>query len=131
VNPVSEDILDMLEAESGLSFTIGTDLFLGKEPNLPHNCATVFDTPGYPPQLTIAGNEDYFYPSIQIRVRNSDYRNGWDLANDIRTALHGRNHEVWNGTTYSVIRCTSGPFFFDWDENSRFRFVVSFDVQRS
>lgn len=130
MNPSSEDVKDMLEAVSSLGLTFGVDLFIGLEPAQPNDCVTIFDTPGGPPQLTLTQGEDYFYPAIQIRVRNDDYAVGWDLIDDIKTALHGKGQETWNGTYYSVIKCTQEPFLLDWDNRGRARFVVTFDLQR-
>lgn len=134
MNIPSEDIKDMLVADAALSLVFDPDatnnLFIGREPTLPKNCVTIYDTPGRAPQLTLAGKgEDYFYPSIQIRVRNASYTVGLKLAQDIRTSLHGRA-ESRNETLYSVIYCSSGPALLDWDENNRARFIVNFDIQR-
>jgi hypothetical protein len=130
MNPTSKDIKDMLEAESSLGLTFATDLFIGKEPAMPDDCVTIFDTPGYPPQLTLKKGEDYYRPSVQIRVRNNSYLTGWDLINDIKIALHGVGQETWNSTLYSVIKCSMEPALLDWDEKNRARFVATFDVQR-
>lgn len=130
MNAPAQDISDMLLAETSLGLTFATDLFVGLEPPKPDNCVTIFDTPGFPPQLTLAKGEDYFYPSIQIRVRNRTYQAGWSLIQDIRTSLHARGHEVWNGTTYEVIYCSSGPALLDWDENQQVRFIINFNLQR-
>jgi hypothetical protein len=130
MNPVSEDIKDMIEAESSLGLTFGEDLFIGHEPATPANTVTIYDTAGYRPQLTMDRSEIYEYPSIQIRVRNVSYQEGWDLINDIKNSLHGRAHETWNETYYSVIRCSSDIALVDWDNSKRARFVVNFDVQR-
>jgi hypothetical protein len=130
MNSPSEDIKDMLESDPGLALTFATDLFIGKEPPEPDNCVTIFDTPGRPPQLTFKKEEDYFYPSIQIRIRNNDYRDGWSLINEIKIYLHGKAHETWNSTVYELIRCEIEPAFLNWDENNRAWFVTSFEVQR-
>lgn len=130
MNAASVDIKDMLEADSGLALTFATDLFIGKEPPEPDNCVTIFDTPGFPPQLTFAKGENYYFPSVQIRVRNREYLEGWDLANDIKIYLHGRAQETWNGTLYSVIYASSEVALFDWDEKLRVRFIVNFNIQR-
>lgn len=130
MNAPSEDIKDMLEAESSLGLTFATDLFIGQEPAEPDNCVTIFDTSGAPPQLTYNKTEKYQYPSIQIRVRNRAYMAGWTLADDIKDALHGRAHETWNATQYEVIISTGEPALLDWDENGRARFFINFDIQR-
>lgn len=130
MNSSSEDIKDMLEAESSLGLVFGTNLFIGREPTKPIDCVIIFDTPAFPPQLTFNKDEFYEYPAIQIRIRNNEYVEGYSLANDIMISLHGRGEETWNGTLYTLIRCSSGPAMLDWDENNRVRFIVNFEIQR-
>jgi len=130
MNPCSEDIKDMLVAESSLGLVFATNLFVGKEPSNPDDCVTIYDTGGMPPQLTFQQGENYYYPSIQIRVRSIDYLTGWNLVQNITTSLHGRSHETWNETLYTVIYCSSGPALLDWDGNNRVRFIVNFNMQR-
>ena len=108
----------------------GKDLFKGIEPSKPINCVTVFDTPGFAPYLSVGGETGYEYPSIQVRVRNNNYTNGWNLIEGIKNSLHGRHQQRWNGTLYSVIYCSSGPALLDWDDNGNPRFIVNFNIQR-
>jgi hypothetical protein len=129
MNAGSVDVKEMLEAESALGLVFAINLFVGKEPTSPSDCVTIFDTPGQPPQLSLS-DQGLEYPSIQIRIRNKDYQAGWDIANDIKNILHGRGQETWNGTLYTVIYCASGPALLDWDDNSRARFVVNFNIVR-
>jgi hypothetical protein len=132
MNRPSEDIKDMLLAESsiGLTFGKGGDLFLNAEPSTPDNCVTIFDTYGFPPQLTMDPEERYESPSIQIRIRSNKQSNAWIIIEGIMTSLHGRNHETWNGTLYTVIKAASSPALLDWDDNGRCRFVINFNLQR-
>lgn len=130
MNIVSEDIKDMLVAETALGLTLATNLFIGSEERTPRNSVTILDAPGAAPQLTFTKGENYHYTSIQIRVRNGDYTTGWNLIEEIKTSLHGRAQETWNGTLYSVIYCSSGPAHLDWDENGNARFIVNFNIQR-
>ena len=132
MNPSSKDIADILSAESALDLTFATNLFVGREPATPDNCVTIFDTPGKPPELTLGGKTDpgYFYPSIQIRVRNNSYVNGWTIINIIKEVLHAVTRETWNSTEYVLIRCTQEPFLLDWDENNRARLVSTFEIHR-
>jgi hypothetical protein len=132
MNAPSVDIRDMLEAESSLNLTFGENLFIGKDPTTPQNMVTIFDTYGRPPSLTLGGQSEgsYYYPSVQIRVRNVSYLTGWNLIQDIMTSLHGRAHETWGGTLYTVIYCSSGPALLDWDDNGLVRFIINFNLQR-
>ena len=129
MNPPSIDIKNMLLAESALGFTFGTDLFVAKEPTTPKNCVTIFDTPGYPPDLPI-DNSIIENPSIAIRVRSTDYETGYALAEDIKDTLHGRANETWASSYYMVIVCTNGPFLLEWDENRLANFIINFSLKR-
>jgi len=128
MNPASEDIKDMLVAETSLVFA--TDLFIAKEPAKPDNVVTIFDTPGFPNQLTYNGDETYQFPSIQIRIRNRVYLTGWELAKEIMDHLHGRAQETVNGTLYSLIRAMGEPVPLHWDKNDRIIFIINFNIQR-
>ena len=130
MNPASKDICSILESDSALGLTFATDLFVGKEPATPDNCVSIFDIPGDAPLLTLDGGKNYYFPSVQIRVRNIDYLTGWDLIHNIQTLLHGIHNEIWNSTTYVLIRAVDNPFLLNWDENDRARFVVTFRGHR-
>jgi len=129
MNNSAEDIKDMLVAVSALGLTFATNLFIGKEEKTPRNCVTIFDTPGYAPDLGLT-SQGYERPSVQIRVRNANYTTGWNLIEEIKTSLHGRAQETWNDTLYSVIYCSSGPAHLDWDDNGNARFIINFNLQR-
>ena len=129
MNAPSIDIKDLLEAEISLGLTYATNLFIGKEPVNPANCVTIFDTTSIPPQLTLT-SQGYEYPSVQIRVRNIDYLTGWNLIESIKNLLHGLNNISCNGYLITLIYCASGPVLLDWDEKSRARLIVNFNLQR-
>ncbi len=129
----SFDIVEMIEAygdSSGIDLTYGTNLFVGREPASPKDCVTVFDTPGFSPYLSVAGETGYEYPSVQIRVRSTKYSTGFNLINSIKDALHGKHNETWNGTLYCVVICSGSPALLDWDDNGNCRFIVNFNLQR-
>ena len=125
----SNDIKDMLVADSSLGLIYANNLFIGKEPAKPRSCVTIYDTTGYPPSLTL-DKQFYQKPSIQIRVRNEDYLEGMDLAQEILLSLHSRAGETWNESLYTIIYCTSGPALLDWDDNNNPRFFINFEIQR-
>ena len=135
MNSCAEDIKDMLvdyfsNVENESSTNLLFDLSVGKEPDEPINMISLFEAPGYPTPLTYNKEERYEYPSVQIRVRAFDYINGYRKAAEVKEALHGRAHETWNDTFYSLIYCVNGPFLLDYDKNQRPRFVLNFNIQR-
>lgn len=130
MNPVSVDIKDLLEAETDLGLEFATNLFIGREPSMPNDCVTIFDVGGLPPAATLERTERYYYEIFQIRVRNTSYELAFAEIQAIYEALHGRANETWNSTYYTVITCSSGPAFLDWDENNRCRFIINFQAQR-
>lgn len=127
MNPASKDIKELLIADS----SFGDDIFIGKEPTTPHNCITIFDTPGEPPDQMFKQGEYYNRPSIQFRVRNTSYMDAWDSINAIKVFLHNHKQVTINGTLYSCIKCAQEPALLDWDKNDRCRFVTTFKIQRT
>jgi len=77
MNAPSEDIKDMLIAESGLGLTFAQNLFIGKEKTDPDQIVVIYDTFGGMPDLTM-DQQTYERPSIQIKVRSRDYSQGYN-----------------------------------------------------
>ena len=128
MNPPSKDIVDIIQ--NNLSYTEGTDLFIGREPAEPDNTATVFDVPGGPAGTDLSGANENYSPVIQIRVRNRSYLDGWSEIDDIKNVLHGLGPIEQGGATYHSIKCTMEPALLDYDENGRARFVTTFNLER-
>lgn len=130
MNPASEDIKDMLVAESALALTLGTTLHLHREPAKPDNCVTIYDTPSFPPDLSFVQGESYYRSSVQIRARNFDPDVALSQLRDIMDVLHNRAQETWNATLYTVIQATGEPALLAWDENNRAIYIINFNLQR-
>jgi hypothetical protein len=135
MNATAVDVKEMLEYYSQLCDSSSADfvdlypIHIGREPAEPVNTITIFETGVIPPQLTL-GNEFYEYPTIQMRVRSTNYQEGWRVITLIRDLLHGRANETWNGVLYTLIRCFNGPAMLDFDKNQRVRFIINFNIQR-
>jgi hypothetical protein len=133
MNAPSVDIAAMLVADTTLGLTIGSNLFVGRMPTTPQDVVVIRDSYGYPPAVTLGGKSEgstYYYPSVQILIRDRDYRTGMELGQNIVTSLHGRAQETWNGALYSVIVCKNGPTHMMWDDNGLAHFTINFDLQR-
>lgn len=133
MNSSAVDIKDMLEAyESGASSN-DVDLypiFIGKEPAEPANCITLFEIGWRPPQLTYDPSEKYEYKTVVVRIRAVSYVEGWSVAEKIKDTLHGRAHETWSDSYYSLIKCQVGPEVLSYDKMQRVLIIVEFNVQR-
>jgi hypothetical protein len=130
MNPASEDIREILEAESILGLIFGTNLFVGHEPARPLDTVTVLDIPGYAPELALDGNAGLYRPCVQIRVRNKTYLDAYSQSFSIFEFLHGLNHiTTTDGTVYESIVCVDDPYELDGGD-SRFRFIFNVNIMR-
>ena len=126
---VSEDIKDMLIANSSLGLDFGSNLFIGREPSSPDNTTTIFDTGGTPADVTLEGNI-YRRDTASIQVKNNDYQVGYQLASDIEVYLIGLSQTTWNGVLYTVITSDNGVSAENWDDNGNSFFIIHINIQR-
>jgi hypothetical protein len=129
MNPPSEDMKDVLEAETALALTFGDDLHIGQMPESPDACVCIYDTGGYPAEL------DYMYerPTFQVRVRGAKggYRAAQVLAQAIRDTLHGVHNLTLNAARYILIAIESDVGSIGADELHRPNFTVNFRIHRT
>lgn len=131
MNPCSIDIKDLIEAESSLGLVFQQNLFIGREPSEPANCVTIYDPAGGSVDITANGmTESYFRNPLQIRIRNTSYVTGMELADQILKVLHARNNDEVNDTYYALIRCSNPPSFLAWDDKNRVLIIINFQIQR-
>ena len=136
MNATSKDIATMLAGESSLGLTLATDLFYKylpaeKENVVGSDIVTVLDNGGGEPMLQLLKSaSDYYFPSVNVQVRNIDYDAGYDVIFAIYQWLHGTSQVVINSTYYALIKAISEPQLLHKDENGRHVFVVNFDIHR-
>jgi len=102
---IIDDIADYLEDQS--VGTVGTNIFVGQQPDSPANCVTIIDTGGLRPDIDLPTKK----PTFQVLVRNTDYATGAAKLTSVRNALHNRYNEtlVENGNYfYSINAITEG-----------------------
>lgn len=113
--------------------TLGTNLFLGREPADPDTCVTLYETGGRPA-------DDFFgdgtapaleRPGLQVRVRASGYSTAAALAGDVWQALAKVSNDTLSGTLYQRVMPLQSPFAFDRDDRDRMVFAANFDVIRN
>lgn len=131
MNPASKDITTLLQGESSLGLTFATNLFFSRMPDKPDDCVAVFDNPGSPPMLTYQPLlKNYFYSSVTVWVRNTDYSSAWSLLHNIVNFLHGLGNLDVGDTHYSIIKALGDPQLLHWDEGQRAVLIVNFSIQR-
>lgn len=115
-NSPANDIATML-ANDGIA-TIGTDLFVGREPDKTGQTITVFDTGADQPAEPKWGR-DYF--TVQVRVRGTprDYDATWTKADTVKNRLHSRPAETIDGIVYAGVWALGDLIFLTYDESER------------
>lgn len=126
MNAPSIDIKDVLVADQGYVF--GDTIHIGKEPTSPNNCVTLYDIDGLPvPDLCGDINEQ---KTVQVRLRDVSYLDGWSKIQAISDAFNARANEVIGGTFYESIMIDSGPFHLGYDEKDRVLFSLNLKIER-
>lgn len=107
--------------------TIGSNIFLGFNPETPDNCLCVIDTGGVKPSIDIPDK----MPTFQVVIRNTDYENGQTNLETVRSTLHQhRNAVLVSGQTYFYyIYLISEGGHIGRDENGRDVWSVNFQCK--
>ncbi|MFP4047480.1 MAG: minor capsid protein [Bacteroidales bacterium] len=130
MNSLAIDMKDLLESQSGLDLTFGTNLFVSLEPESPDNCVTIYDTSGQMPDLALT-SESYYRDTVQIRVRDNRYDDAMSLIYSIESFLQGRHSFTVNSTNYMLVQTLIPPFHLGFDDNHRALVVLNIEAQRS
>lgn len=114
------------------SLTLGTNLFLGRRPDTPSTCVTVYETGGTAPQLMFGTNSA---PPVETRglqavVRAASYATSEALCTECWTALCLIDNEVIGTTRYLLADPVQSPFPLERDDQDRMLHVVNFLVTR-
>lgn len=128
MNPVPEDVKDMiLDSSSGLSYTLGIDLFLFSLPETPDELVCILETTGYEPE-----GYDLFYPGLQILVRgkNGDYATPYSAATSIFNFIRSKKNTTVGTTKYLSFIATSDILSLGEDYQGRYSFSMNFLVTR-
>lgn len=129
MKPVSEDIKNLLDGESELGLTFGTDLFIGRGVEQVKNCVVIYDTTTMPDRLGYDVNDDYSFHAFQILVKNKSYLDGMALAYQIKELLHGIANQTIGDKFYTSIRHQNGPICIEWTENNLAKIIMNFETQ--
>jgi hypothetical protein len=118
LNPASEDIKDLLDAETNLGVTFGDSLFIGEIAETATRPAIgVYDIPGPERDLAV----DIEHPNVQVRVEGQPggYIEAHELLQTALTIVHGQHNITQGGARYLVIQVVSEIMFVHYDERQR------------
>lgn len=125
----SFQVRDILEGDSDLGLSFGSNLFIGPLPdNIPELCVGLIDNPGTKDAL---GYEERL---VQILIRGSvgGYENASMVGNMIENKLHRYRGEITSDPEDSVmgIFVLTGFFYIGSDEEERPILSSTFIVKR-
>ncbi len=122
---------DLLESSAaGLGLVFNADLFVSDFPPediSQANIVSLYDTGGEAPD----SNMTYERSTFQVRVRNSDYDTGYDLAKDIMRYLNVQEDVDVDESRYIGVWATSDIFFVGRDDKRRTILTVNFRAHRT
>lgn len=126
----ADDLAGYLDANSvgTLAAATGWSISFGMEPASPETAITLYDTGGLEPDTD---QLDVLRPSIQVRVRGSDYRAAYAKQVAIRDLLHAMPETVIEGTLYLAVTASSDILSIGRDDNDRFILTANYRVMRS
>lgn len=129
MNPPSQDIAAILEAESDLALAFAVNLHTYQMPDTPDACVCIYDSGGYVGQE----NVEYWKPTFQVKVRGAkgDSRTAYLLAQAIRDRLHAAHNETVNGARYIGIWMETDVLTIGPDQNARPQFTINFRADRT
>lgn len=107
--------------------SIGTGLYVSSEPTAPDNTITVFDTGGFEP----SPEGVYQRPTVQIRVRNTNYGAGYAILEEIRDTLHATGSFSQSGFLYTGIWAMQEITSLGYDANNRILLVLNLRIHRT
>lgn len=136
MNPPTEDIKDLLLADSALALTYGGDtgdLFIGEIAETAiHPAIGLYDIPGAGRDL-VTGTADIQNPEVQLRVRGrpGEYLEAHRLLQQALDVIHGEHNLGQGLSRYLLIRVTLEISYVKKDEKQRPIFSAHVSASRT
>ena len=112
-----------------LGWTLGVQLFISREPEMPDDVTTVYDVNttrrGY-----VDGTPDWEEPTGQVRCRGRVYTELWVRAAGVAAVLKGMAGWKTTEARYDGVPVVSGPAYIGVDQKGRQLVVVNFRAAR-
>ena len=132
VNSPAYDVALMLAADTLLGLTLGTELFVHREPASPDATITVSDIAGF--DADARSEYEYERPVVNIRVRgarNTGAQAAYETAKSIWDILRLVVDETWGNSTYIALYPVSSIQLLSFDEVDRPVYLLSFRIHRT
>lgn len=111
--------------------TLGTDLFLGYQPDTPDVCVSLHETGGLAPRyITNAPWPSVERPSVQVFVRDPLYLAARSRLSAIARTLNALTNTSVQGARYLSVRPLQAPISLGRDGNQRAQLVINFTCER-
>lgn len=124
----SEGIKDLLVAAGTGVFaaTTGWGIYIGKMPDDPDTCITVYDSGGEPsdPKWLV----DYPYVQVRVRANVAGYLTAEAKIKEVVSELLGLPSQDLNGDRWVSVTQISAPAFIGYDEKQRPEFTTNFRI---
>jgi len=101
-------------------------IYIGKEPAIPDNTVTLYDTAGEAP------NPKWLldFPRLQVRVRAKAYEAAYNQCEAVKSRLLGLPSQDLGGIRYIGVYIVMDTAFLMVDENQRFIFTTTYRITR-
>ena len=124
------DLATYLDTQQA-SLTLGTNLFIGRMPETPDTCVTLYEYGGGAPDNTMGTTAPVLQnPSVQIAVRASSYSSAQSLIALCWSSFEAITNQSLSGTRYNRVSAIQSPFPLERDTSDRIIFVQNFNVTR-
>jgi len=120
----ADDIATWLDAAPQNYGTVGTDLFVSREPPAPDNTTTLRDVNGV--EVPVLDTDQTFadFGDVQLRIRNNSYSAGTTKMDTLKALVKTGTTFNQGGKTYTLI-FRSGPAHLGADEDDRELLVIN------
>lgn len=113
-----------IELDADLPYVFGETIFIGKEPDDPSSCITIYDTGGESQESILAIDTS----NVQIRSRAKTYKEAHQTSNKIKVAL--QSISPFNLTEKRVVGIwvTTPSTYIGVDEQDRAIFTLNIKI---
>lgn len=108
--------------------TLGTDIHVGTEPELPDECVTLYDTGGGEPDTD---EMDIRRPTVMIKVRSKNYLTAHERQEQIQQLFFNSLRIVTQWSRFSGVILSSDFISIGQDDSKRHAFTANYRCIRS